>query len=156
MHFYSCDHSLEWLSLVLDIWNHRLRRGSLGLSKCHDRRQRIRVFRKKVHLLNVLVDAHPGHDRRNSKMLAPKWFQNITILLKRLSEHLLSLDQPETNFEYVFQISNFLIGIFIFATIVGEVGTMISNMKATKTEFQGRMDALKQVRRVRLTFLIKF
>ena len=31
---------------------------------------------------------------------------------------------------------------------------MISNMKATKTEFQGRMDALKQVRRVRKLFLI--
>ena len=57
--------------------------------------------------------------------------------------------QPETNFEYIFQISNFLIGILIFATIVGEVGTMISNMKAAKTEFQTKMDGLKQYMELR-------
>ena len=64
---------------------------------------------------------------------------NSNIFKKSILNHL----QPETNFEYIFQISNFLIGILIFATIVGEVGTMISNMNASKVEFQSRIDGLK-------------
>nr|XP_039268986.1 cyclic nucleotide-gated olfactory channel-like isoform X1 [Styela clava] len=51
---------------------------------------------------------------------------------------------PEQDIEYVFQIFDFLIGVLIFATIVGNVGSMISNMNAAKTEFQSRMDAVKQ------------
>ena len=42
------------------------------------------------------------------------------------------------------KISNFLVGVLIFATIVGNVGTMISNMNASKVEFQSRIDGLKE------------
>lgn len=35
------------------------------------------------------------------------------------------------------------VGVLIFASIVGNVGSMISNMNATRTSFQTRVDALK-------------
>lgn len=35
------------------------------------------------------------------------------------------------------------VGVLIFASIVGNVGSMISNMNATRTTFQTRVDALK-------------
>ena len=38
------------------------------------------------------------------------------------------------------EIADFLVGVLIFATIVGNVGTMISNMNASKVEFQSRID----------------
>ncbi|XP_054163636.1 cyclic nucleotide-gated cation channel subunit A-like [Oppia nitens] len=51
---------------------------------------------------------------------------------------------PETDAEYAFVVLNFLIGVLIFATIVGNVGSMISNMNAARADFQARMDAVKQ------------
>lgn len=35
-------------------------------------------------------------------------------------------------------------GVLIFATIVGNVGSMITNMNAARAEFQARIDAIKQ------------
>lgn len=46
--------------------------------------------------------------------------------------------------EYLFNVVDYLIGVLIFATIVGNVGSMISNMNAARTDFQNRMDAVKQ------------
>lgn len=34
--------------------------------------------------------------------------------------------------------------MLIFATIVGNVGSLISNMSAARTEFQNRIDSIKQ------------
>lgn len=51
---------------------------------------------------------------------------------------------PETEIEFVFVIVEYMIGILIFATIVGNIGSMITNMNASRTEFQTRMDAVKQ------------
>jgi hypothetical protein len=68
---------------------------------------------------------------------------------------------PETDVEYLFVVLNFLIGrtalslspllslppssgVLIFATIVGNVGSMITNMNAARADFQSRMDAVKQ------------
>lgn len=50
---------------------------------------------------------------------------------------------PMNDTEYLFVIFDFLVGVLIFATIVGNVGSMISNMNATRTEFQGKIDAIK-------------
>ena len=47
---------------------------------------------------------------------------------------------PVKEVEYVFVIIDFLVGVLIFATIVGNVGSMISNMNASRVEFQNRMD----------------
>ncbi|XP_018607225.2 cyclic nucleotide-gated olfactory channel-like [Scleropages formosus] len=50
---------------------------------------------------------------------------------------------PVRDEEYVFVVFDFLVGVLIFATIVGNVGSMISNMNATRAEFQARIDAIK-------------
>ncbi|XP_038157375.1 cyclic nucleotide-gated cation channel-like [Cyprinodon tularosa] len=50
---------------------------------------------------------------------------------------------PVRDEEYLFLIFDFLVGVLIFASIVGNVGAMISNMNATRAGFQTRVDALK-------------
>ncbi|XP_037088099.1 cyclic nucleotide-gated cation channel subunit A-like [Pollicipes pollicipes] len=52
--------------------------------------------------------------------------------------------QPVEDVEYVFVTLDFLAGVLIFATIVGNVGSMITNMNASRAEFQNRMDSIKQ------------
>lgn len=52
--------------------------------------------------------------------------------------------QPENDAEYLFVVMDFLAGVLIFATIVGNIGSMISNMNVARVEFQNRMDAVKQ------------
>ena len=39
---------------------------------------------------------------------------------------------------------DFLVGVLIFATIVGNIGSMITNMNASRAEFRNKMDAIKQ------------
>ncbi|XP_058526120.1 cGMP-gated cation channel alpha-1 isoform X3 [Ochotona princeps] len=51
---------------------------------------------------------------------------------------------PVLDSEYVFVVVDFLIGVLIFATIVGNIGSMISNMNAARAEFQAKVDAVKQ------------
>ncbi|KAM4866773.1 cyclic nucleotide-gated channel alpha-3 [Thomomys bottae] len=51
---------------------------------------------------------------------------------------------PVKDEEYLFVVVDFLVGVLIFATIVGNVGSMISNMNASRAEFQARIDAIKQ------------
>ncbi|XP_057706463.1 cyclic nucleotide-gated olfactory channel-like [Corythoichthys intestinalis] len=50
---------------------------------------------------------------------------------------------PVRDEEYLFLIFDFLVGILIFASIVGNIGAMISNMNATRAGFQARVDSLK-------------
>lgn len=52
--------------------------------------------------------------------------------------------QPENDLEYLFVVADFLAGVLIFATIVGNIGSMISNMNVARVEFQNRMDGVKQ------------
>uniref|UniRef100_F6SPJ8 Cyclic nucleotide-gated channel alpha-1 n=1 Tax=Ornithorhynchus anatinus TaxID=9258 RepID=F6SPJ8_ORNAN len=56
---------------------------------------------------------------------------------------------PVRDSEYFFVVVDFLIGVLIFATIVGNIGSMISNMNAARAEFQARIDAIKQYMRFR-------
>ncbi|KAK3099838.1 hypothetical protein FSP39_010536 [Pinctada imbricata] len=51
---------------------------------------------------------------------------------------------PVRDEEFLFVVVDFLIGVLIFATIVGNVGSMITNMNATRAEFQQKMDGVKQ------------
>ncbi|KAJ8297674.1 hypothetical protein KUTeg_024205 [Tegillarca granosa] len=51
---------------------------------------------------------------------------------------------PERDEEFLFVVVDFLIGVLIFATIVGNVGSMITNMNASRSEFQTKMDGVKQ------------
>uniref|UniRef100_A0A914ULC6 Ion transport domain-containing protein n=1 Tax=Plectus sambesii TaxID=2011161 RepID=A0A914ULC6_9BILA len=57
--------------------------------------------------------------------------------------------QPVKDVEIVFVTVDFLIGVLIFATIVGNVGSMIANMSAARTEFQNKIDAIKQYMELR-------
>ncbi|XP_063239670.1 cyclic nucleotide-gated cation channel subunit A isoform X2 [Bacillus rossius redtenbacheri] len=52
--------------------------------------------------------------------------------------------QPENDAEYLFVVADFLAGVLIFATIVGNIGSMISNMNVARVDFQTRMDGVKQ------------
>ncbi|CAB3226040.1 unnamed protein product [Arctia plantaginis] len=52
--------------------------------------------------------------------------------------------QPEYDAEYLFVVADFLAGVLIFATIVGNIGSMISNMNVARVEFQNKMDGVKQ------------
>ncbi|XP_062866933.1 cyclic nucleotide-gated channel cone photoreceptor subunit alpha [Trichomycterus rosablanca] len=51
---------------------------------------------------------------------------------------------PVRDVEYLFVVADFLIGVLIFATIVGNVGAMISNMNASRALFQAKIDSIKQ------------
>lgn len=51
---------------------------------------------------------------------------------------------PEREEEYLFVVVDFLIGLLIFATIVGNIGSMITNMNAARADFQHKMDSVKQ------------
>eukprot|EP00057_Strongylocentrotus_purpuratus_P031422 XP_784539.2 PREDICTED: cyclic nucleotide-gated cation channel alpha-3 [Strongylocentrotus purpuratus] len=51
--------------------------------------------------------------------------------------------KPVTNAEHLFVVIDFLVGVLIFATIVGNVGSMISHMNASKADFQNRIDGVK-------------
>lgn len=64
-----------------------------------------------------------------------------TLTLTTIGE---SLPPPVRDSEYFFVVADFLIGVLIFATIIGNMGSMISNMNAARAEFQARIDAIKQ------------
>ncbi|XP_029457736.1 cyclic nucleotide-gated cation channel alpha-3 isoform X2 [Rhinatrema bivittatum] len=51
---------------------------------------------------------------------------------------------PVKDGEFLFVVFDFLVGVLIFATIVGNVGAMISNMNASRAEFQAKIDSIKQ------------
>jgi hypothetical protein len=61
--------------------------------------------------------------------------------------------QPVNDIEYVFVTLDFMIGVLIFATIVGNIGSMITNMNAGKAEIRNRMDAIKQYMSFRKVFI---
>jgi len=50
---------------------------------------------------------------------------------------------PETNSEFAFVIVDLLSGVLIIATVVGNIGSMIANTNAMRSEFQHRLDAIK-------------
>lgn len=52
--------------------------------------------------------------------------------------------QPEIDAEYLFVVADFLAGVLVFATIVGNIGSMISNMNVARVDFQNKMDGVKQ------------
>ncbi|VDD74051.1 unnamed protein product [Mesocestoides corti] len=63
-----------------------------------------------------------------------------TLILTTIGE----TPKPVRDGEYVFITIDFLAGVLIFATVVGNVGAMISNMNAQKTAFQAQMDSVKR------------
>ena len=80
----------------------------------------------------------PAYKRLTRKYIYSFYWSTLT--LTTIGE----TPQPEKDIEYLFVVVDFLIGVLIFATIVGNVGSMITNMNATRAEFQQKMDGVKQ------------
>ncbi|XP_074643183.1 uncharacterized protein LOC141900275 isoform X2 [Tubulanus polymorphus] len=57
------------------------------------------------------------------------------------------LPPPDTNWQYVFTILSYLLGVFCFATIVGQVGNVITNRNANRLEFERLLDGAKNYMR---------
>lgn len=55
---------------------------------------------------------------------------------------------PALDSEFFFHVMDFLVGVLIFATIVGNIATMISNMNAAQAQFQSRIDNIKHYMQV--------
>ena len=69
------------------------------------------------------------------------FYHSITLYCNLLSGE---TPQPVKDAEYLFVTIDFMVGVLIFATIVGNIGSMITNMNAGKAEKRNRMDAIKQ------------
>ncbi|KAL3103130.1 hypothetical protein niasHS_002316 [Heterodera schachtii] len=63
-----------------------------------------------------------------------------TLILTTIGE----VPGPQQNIEFAFVTIDLMCGVLIFATIVGNVGSMIANISADRTEFQNRIDNIKQ------------
>jgi hypothetical protein len=62
--------------------------------------------------------------------------------------------QPVTDDEFLFTVIDFLVGVLIFATIVGNVGSMITHMNADRAQFQVRNSILFFNRKINIFYLI--
>ncbi|XP_076004749.1 cyclic nucleotide-gated channel cone photoreceptor subunit alpha isoform X2 [Genypterus blacodes] len=82
--------------------------------------------------------SHPEHGRLARKYIYSLYWSTLT--LTTIGE----TPPPVKDIEFVFVIADFLTGVLIFASIVGNVGAMISNMNASRAEFQAKIDSIKQ------------
>ncbi|XP_047230885.1 cyclic nucleotide-gated channel cone photoreceptor subunit alpha isoform X2 [Girardinichthys multiradiatus] len=82
--------------------------------------------------------SHPENGRLARKYIYSLYWSTLT--LTTIGE----TPAPVRDVEYLFVIGDFLTGVLIFASIVGNVGAMISNMNASRAEFQAKIDSIKQ------------
>ncbi|XP_074848052.1 cyclic nucleotide-gated channel alpha-3 isoform X3 [Carettochelys insculpta] len=82
--------------------------------------------------------SHPEYGRLARKYIYSLYWSTLT--LTTIGE----TPPPVKDEEYLFVVIDFLVGVLIFATIVGNVGSMISNMNASRAEFQAKVDSIKQ------------
>ncbi|KAL1023397.1 hypothetical protein UPYG_G00040300 [Umbra pygmaea] len=82
--------------------------------------------------------SHPEHGRLARKYIYCLYWSTLT--LTTIGE----TPPPVRDIEYLFIVADFLIGVLIFATIVGNVGAMISNMNKNSAEFHAKIDSIKQ------------
>nr|XP_060464035.1 cyclic nucleotide-gated cation channel alpha-3 [Panthera onca]XP_060464042.1 cyclic nucleotide-gated cation channel alpha-3 [Panthera onca]XP_060464052.1 cyclic nucleotide-gated cation channel alpha-3 [Panthera onca] len=82
--------------------------------------------------------SNPEYGRLSRKYIYSLYWSTLT--LTTIGE----TPPPVKDEEYLFVVIDFLVGVLIFATIVGNVGSMISNMNASRAEFQSKIDSIKQ------------
>ena len=90
-----------------------------------------------------ISDAYPRNNTLSRMYIYSFYWSTLT--LTTIGE----TPKPELDSEYLFVVVDFLIGVLIFATIVGNVGSMISNMNAARSHFQQRMDGVKRYMELR-------
>lgn len=86
---------------------------------------------------------YPGPKKPGFSQLSRQYIYSFywsTLTLTTIGE----TPPPVRDVEYFFVVADFLTGVLIFATIVGNVGAMISNMNAARVEFQAKIDSIKQ------------
>ena len=54
------------------------------------------------------------------------------------------VNAPTRDVEYLYATLSLLFGVLMFATLVGNVGTIITNLNAARTRFESRLDNVKQ------------
>ncbi|XP_035709498.1 cyclic nucleotide-gated cation channel alpha-3 isoform X2 [Folsomia candida] len=59
------------------------------------------------------------------------------------------LPRPRVKMEYLYVIYQLLLGLFLFATVLGHVANIVTNVSAARKEFQGRLDGVKTYMRMR-------
>ena len=59
------------------------------------------------------------------------------------------LPVPQTNIEFIFVTVNYLVGVLLFASIVGSVGNIIINVQKNRSKFQTKIDNIKDYMRMR-------
>ncbi|XP_026984698.1 cyclic nucleotide-gated channel alpha-3 isoform X1 [Sagmatias obliquidens] len=82
--------------------------------------------------------SNPEYGRLSRKYIYSLYWSTLT--LTTIGE----TPPPVKDEEYLFVVLDFLVGVLIFATIVGNVGSMISHMNASQAEFQAKSDSVKQ------------
>ncbi|XP_071749640.1 uncharacterized protein [Lepeophtheirus salmonis] len=59
------------------------------------------------------------------------------------------LPQPTTKYEYIFVILELTIGLIIFATVLGFIANIVTNVSAARKDFQAKLDGVKTYMRLR-------
>ncbi|KAM9054541.1 LOW QUALITY PROTEIN: cyclic nucleotide-gated channel alpha-3 [Megaptera novaeangliae] len=81
--------------------------------------------------------SNPEYGRLSRKYIYSLYWSTLT--LTTIGE----TPPPVKDEEYLFVVLDFLVGVLIFATIVGNVGSMILHMNSSRTEFQAKSDSIK-------------
>ncbi|XP_037563323.1 cyclic nucleotide-gated cation channel alpha-3 [Dermacentor silvarum] len=59
------------------------------------------------------------------------------------------LPRPRTKGEYLFLVVQIVLGLFLFAAVLGHVANIVTNVSAARKEFQAKLDAVKTYMRMR-------
>ncbi|CAF1463787.1 unnamed protein product, partial [Adineta steineri] len=78
-------------------------------------------------------------------MLYTYCFYWSTLLLSTIGD----VPLPVTRSEYLFVLFDYMIGILIFATIIGNLGTMISTQNQSRQQVREKMDEIKRYMKFR-------
>lgn len=82
--------------------------------------------------------SHPEYGRLARKYIYCLYWSTLTLTC--IGE----VPPPVKDLEYLFVVGDFLVGVLIFASIVGNVGAMVLNMNASRTDFATKVDSIKQ------------